>query len=756
MVEELFDDVRDGLVLYYLLAVLSQGASVRLGKAQMGTLRIQHVQNVNIVLKYLRTFVATDRQTLPDAASIVDGQRNAILSLVWWIITHHSGAGFGSDGQAMRKRTIDWAQRQLAAYFPVTSLKDEVFRDGRAFLALVSSADPMRFPYTPCDSPARNLNDAFEAAKQLYDVPILLDASDPDCAAYEQAVMTYLSEMMPRLGAAGSEVITIPADLRSVYAFDTEEIAAQLAAELSSAGLTPYAEIVRQQTAQLWLARAQGSASALLTCLERLGVGDARDRVLMTRLLLDPGSYPEPNAPPTQSIEGIGAEMHRAGLARFIGLVRSHIVELWCEREIGGAEALDATLLDLGVADMEHRASCAEILLDPTYLPHSARHMSEPRLADTSADDGIKAEQACLIARHADKLRACHAFGGAARVDIALRRLGITGLAAREKVIVSIVDEARASRAWPSPLKVQALLMWLRCHASPRCDVCEVADTRSGEALLALLERLDARRFPYKPREPAHENISHASKLLEEHFGVPAISPSDSITSDSLLVSYLISVMRATDSGKGSAMTAEAFPGFEKQALQFVQFVTDDFSGVRIRDLKRSLRDGKAFLALVHMLSPSECEFDPTEDAAATRRLAFARAREVLGIQTLLDPEDDQCYDNEAGVLHFLAHVIIRAPDDALDAAIGQPSFTCADACAIARRKYHAWRSYVAAQEATSGPGPEDELTPRAQGATPGAQGAAEAKAHEEPGIFDTFLDVVFCREGEQEISGVS
>ena len=86
--------------------------------------------------------------------------------------------------------------------------------------------------------------------------------------------------------------------------------------------------------------------------------------------------------------------MHRAGLAHYIGLVRSHVVELWCEREIGGAEALDATLLDLGVADMEHRASCAEILLDPTYLPHSARHMSEPRLADTSADDGIKAEQA--------------------------------------------------------------------------------------------------------------------------------------------------------------------------------------------------------------------------------------------------------------------------------------------------------------------------------------------------------------------------
>ena len=55
-----------------------------------------------------------------------------------------------------------------------------------------------------------------------------------------------------------------------------EGLLAQLAAELSSAGLTPYAEIVRQQTAQLWLARAQGSASALLTCLERLGVGDAR------------------------------------------------------------------------------------------------------------------------------------------------------------------------------------------------------------------------------------------------------------------------------------------------------------------------------------------------------------------------------------------------------------------------------------------------------------------------------------------------
>ena len=116
----------------------------------------------------------------------------------------------------------------------------------------------------------------------------------------------------------------------------------------------------------------------------------------------------------------------------------------------------------------------------------------------------------------------------------------------------------------------QALLAWLRCHAGQRCDV-RVADARSGEALLALLERLDAHRFPYKPREPAHRNLSYALQQLEEHFGVPAINPSDPITSDSLLVSYLIHVMRATDPGKGSAMTAEAFPGFEEQALQFVQ-----------------------------------------------------------------------------------------------------------------------------------------------------------------------------------------
>ena len=407
LVEELFSDLRDGLVLYYLLAVLSQGASVRLGKAQvrarlpprltrvgaltmrhdhwsdtldhhhsspspptyphsqMGTLRIQHVQNVNIVLKYLCIFMTSDRQTLPDAVNIVDGHKTAILSLVWWIISNHNGAGFASDGQSLKKRTIEWAQQRLQGHFPIVSLKDDVFRDGRAFLALVSAADPYKFPYKPTDSAERNLHDAFEAAKQLYDVPILL--TDPNDVMYEEAVMTYLSEMMPRLPTPGADDLATgtPAHLRSSYALNIDAIVMRLTTELSATGLAQYTDTIRQHAAELWITRAQGSASALLACLERLGVDVAEERVCVMKLLLDPALYPHPDAPPEVTLDRLSSELHHVGLGCHLALVRANLVELWCEREIGGAEGLDAYLIDMGVSDVEHRALLIELMLDP-------------------------------------------------------------------------------------------------------------------------------------------------------------------------------------------------------------------------------------------------------------------------------------------------------------------------------------------------------------------------------------------------------
>jgi hypothetical protein len=414
------------------------------------------------------------------------------------------------------------------------------------------------------------------------------------------------------------------------------------------------------------------------------------------------------------------------------------------------------------------------------------------------------AELGLVIMRHAQKLRACHALGGVALVDATLRRLGISSTLIREKVVVSIVDEAKfvRSNTRPSPLKVKALLAWLRRHAYPRVDVRTIDDVHSGEALLALLSSIDPLKFPYNPSSSALENFTHAFEQLRQHFDVPSMSLSDptAITSEAYLVSYLtaamqrlpdaapvrarrvmqpsrryITVSSLTTSPKNSAVTTsslaslsrvllqrstgmetrtqrtgtswgmsdsdkstaadgaaltdeqqdsvcglvplsstEIFPGFKAEMLQFVQFFAEDYAGLQVQDLSSSLHDGRAFLALMHTLSPSECEFTPTDDATQNRTLAFACAKETFNITTALEATNDECCAHESEVFQFLSRLVVHAPDAALIAAVPHPSAPDADDDDLAL-KYQKWRcAKVHAEHARNQapPPPKDFVDP--------------------------------------------
>lgn len=80
-------------MLYYLVAVLSRGAIVAVGKPHVGETAVLALQNVSIVLRYLSQFLSNEREQLPDALHVVEGKPVAVLSLVWWIISHYDGAG---------------------------------------------------------------------------------------------------------------------------------------------------------------------------------------------------------------------------------------------------------------------------------------------------------------------------------------------------------------------------------------------------------------------------------------------------------------------------------------------------------------------------------------------------------------------------------------------------------------------------------------------------------------------------------------
>ncbi|KAJ8611318.1 hypothetical protein CTAYLR_006606 [Chrysophaeum taylorii] len=249
VVNDLFADMRNGLVLYYLVAVLSRGAIVAVGKPLVGDTVFLAMQNVSIVIKYLNQFLTNGRQQLPDAAHVVEGKPLAVLSLIWWIITHYSqDGGFDSNPISFKSTVLAWATRRAARVGlepenrsrrrPLTSAadndvinddvinddvinddddddgtlawNDKCVQDGRLFLALLHATDPSRFAYDPSGDAEADLGKAFECvdihpearARASYNVPMILDPSVPECMHQEALVLTYLSELrlsLPRV-----------------------------------------------------------------------------------------------------------------------------------------------------------------------------------------------------------------------------------------------------------------------------------------------------------------------------------------------------------------------------------------------------------------------------------------------------------------------------------------------------------------------------------------------------------------------------
>ena len=85
-VQDLMTDLKDGLVLYVLLEELSGQSLAAVGKMKAGRLRIQHVDNMIIVFKYLPSCV---KMVGIGPQDIVDSTNEAlVMGMVWSIIVY--------------------------------------------------------------------------------------------------------------------------------------------------------------------------------------------------------------------------------------------------------------------------------------------------------------------------------------------------------------------------------------------------------------------------------------------------------------------------------------------------------------------------------------------------------------------------------------------------------------------------------------------------------------------------------------------
>ena len=211
IVDDLYEDLKDGWVLYALLEELS-GQSLRpLGKMNRGKLRIQHVDNMNVVFKYLTNtvkIVGIGPQDIVDSTN-----HTLVLGLIWSIIVFFmakdiEGAGKwkGSAGkssatmQDLKKTILSWVQLHTNPVDGVhaTNVSSDL-SDGSVLLTILNRVDPDSPQLEILPDSKGNVSRALHYAEEKYGVPIFVDENDPSWSSDDMVVIPQLVQWMKRL-----------------------------------------------------------------------------------------------------------------------------------------------------------------------------------------------------------------------------------------------------------------------------------------------------------------------------------------------------------------------------------------------------------------------------------------------------------------------------------------------------------------------------------------------------------------------------
>lgn len=175
-IDELAEDLRDGLKLMLLLEVIS---GERLPKPERGRLRFHLVSNVNKALDFIAHKGV--KLVAVGAEEIVDGNLKMTLGMIWTIILRFAIQDITVDEFSAKEGLLLWCQRKTAPYKNVKVQNFHMsFKDGLAFCALIHRHRPELIDYDKLshNDPLHNLNYAFDVAEQHLDIPRMLDAQD--------------------------------------------------------------------------------------------------------------------------------------------------------------------------------------------------------------------------------------------------------------------------------------------------------------------------------------------------------------------------------------------------------------------------------------------------------------------------------------------------------------------------------------------------------------------------------------------------
>jgi len=208
MISDLYEDLRDGRVLYRLLESLSQGSLVSFGKLNKGNMQIQRVANLNIVFEYLAQ--AGVKTIGIGSTDIADGNKKLTLGLVWCIMQFFFAqelGGVDNNMNAIRQTILQWLRKNTFKHpelIPVEGIADlaALVGDGRVLLAVLEEQDHASnaAKYQPTGDPPKDLMTAVDLAFELFAVERLLPTNSVLTVGDEKCVMPYVILLMEAVG----------------------------------------------------------------------------------------------------------------------------------------------------------------------------------------------------------------------------------------------------------------------------------------------------------------------------------------------------------------------------------------------------------------------------------------------------------------------------------------------------------------------------------------------------------------------------
>eukprot|EP00055_Hartaetosiga_balthica_P008290 m.30361 g.30361 ORF g.30361 m.30361 type:complete len:879 (+) comp6225_c0_seq1:301-2937(+) len=214
-IDEVSEDLRDGVMLLNLLEIISEET---VGKASKGKMKIHHIENVGKALHFIQSKNVDVRSIAPE--EVVDGNLKMILGLTWMLILRFEIQDISEDQLNAKDALLLWCQRKTEPYSNVDVQNFHMsWKDGLAFCALIHRHCPHLIDYDSLKkgNVRENLETAFSVAEKELDIPRLLDVDDMvDCVKPdERSIMTYVVAFYKKFASfnqsevAGKKIATV-------------------------------------------------------------------------------------------------------------------------------------------------------------------------------------------------------------------------------------------------------------------------------------------------------------------------------------------------------------------------------------------------------------------------------------------------------------------------------------------------------------------------------------------------------------------